>query len=351
MFNRSIKMFKSLSMQMTWSLEKLENIRKNLASSIKNTKLLIERALILPWKYIEILQFIKTLDLNIEDKEKLLNFIYNTSSDVNDIIWLSYNSLEWLINAQEITDKCVIDRPWITESVIKLEEEQERMIEVNLHDDLTLLKSSHYLNDQWKQLFYRSDNFSLTFIDLNNFKIINDTYWHPYWDILLKIFWIYLFEYFDNRKNWTTIRKHWDEFLVLSENEWMVPIILKLKEDIKNWKVLSEFKKIEQFIKWYKFNDSNINDNIDFNISIDEKYNSLLESIFIYYKEDFLNENKLSIENFSIVELLSFIDFSYWNVFKKDMDIKDFDWIINKADKEMYKNKREMKQKQIKDAS
>lgn len=75
-------------------------------------------------------------------------------------------------------------------------------------DELTWLFNEKYINSLSSHVKY-----SVIFIDLNNFKKINDTYWHKSWDEVLIKFSNILRD--SVRSIDKVCRIHWDEFLIL----------------------------------------------------------------------------------------------------------------------------------------
>ena len=55
-----------------------------------------------------------------------------------------------------------------------------------LHDDLTGIPNRRALYTKLKQLKEQKKQFSLVFLDVNDFKLINDTFGHSYGDDVLK---------------------------------------------------------------------------------------------------------------------------------------------------------------------
>lgn len=95
---------------------------------------------------------------------ELLKLNFNNSEDMNEIMedYLKYREyILWLI-------KVIITR-------------QE-------YDYLTKLKNRHSLVETWNEFIKEWKNLNVIIIDLNDFKIKNDTFWHDYWDIMLRLF-------------------------------------------------------------------------------------------------------------------------------------------------------------------
>ena len=101
-----------------------------------------------------------------------------------------------------------------------MEEERERHEKLALHDPLTELPNRHLLNERMAQLIARArrqgDQFAVMFIDIDNFKTINDNYGHIIGDQVLVAIAKRLVEHV--RTEDTVARLGGDEFIVLSEH-------------------------------------------------------------------------------------------------------------------------------------
>ncbi len=95
--------------------------------------------------------------------------------------------------------------------------EHQRLFKISITDQLTKLYNRRYLFQKMEETYYAASNthrpFSLIMIDLNHFKLINDTYGHAIGDEVLK----HLADVLMNscRKNDVPTRFGGDEFIVL----------------------------------------------------------------------------------------------------------------------------------------
>ncbi|PKM67506.1 MAG: hypothetical protein CVU95_07285 [Firmicutes bacterium HGW-Firmicutes-2] len=84
------------------------------------------------------------------------------------------------------------------------------------HDALTSLPNRNFLNQHFDQMVLSSDNqtqkTALVFVDLDNFKYINNTYGHPFGDRVLKVISVRLKDF---KESTFTIRLNGDEFILL----------------------------------------------------------------------------------------------------------------------------------------
>lgn len=132
--------------------------------------------------------------------------------------WWNYIfHFDWLNEFQkEIIEK-------MFDKIIDVVKEKLNSIESNYIDRLTWCKNSTYFNEHKKE-----KNWSVIYIDLDDFKYINDTFWHPGWDEVLKKIWKLL--RWCAREN-EVCRMWWDEFCIM------------IKHD-KKWNFLDILKKI-----------------------------------------------------------------------------------------------------------
>jgi len=115
----------------------------------------------------------------------------------------------------------------------KQEQLLKQTFELSIKDPLTNLYNRHYLEDYATQAFSRMQRHNsklvLIFIDLDNFKQVNDTYGHEMGDKVLKEVSEILKDIF--RKYDIVVRYGGDEFIILIED---------LNYDEKNIKILLE---------------------------------------------------------------------------------------------------------------
>lgn len=97
---------------------------------------------------------------------------------------------------------------------------EDRLLYMATHDALTGLPNRTLLNDRFSQAITRAQRrstpFSVMFIDLNDFKLVNDTYGHEIGDLLLKTLGNLLHDCI--RQEDTLCRISGDEFVILLEN-------------------------------------------------------------------------------------------------------------------------------------
>lgn len=157
----------------------------------------------------------------------------------------------------------------------------------NVHSDsismLTKLITEKYLDNlTWLyninvpyELIKKNHNYSMLFVDIASFKIINDKLGQSIWDEVIKYFWKKL--KWITRGNEYAIRIGWDEFIILCENwnsieetgKWMEIIEKRFKDSLKEHFISEWGKELPiQFTSWYSISTSECHK--DFKVLIDE---------------------------------------------------------------------------------
>ncbi len=103
-------------------------------------------------------------------------------------------------------------------------------------NEVTWCKNRNFFNE------HREDrSYSVIAIDLNDFKSINDKYWHSQWDKVLREFWK-LLKTCVRENEWEVIHFSWDEFWILVKlwkDWWHLSIMEKILDRIdklsENW--------------------------------------------------------------------------------------------------------------------
>jgi diguanylate cyclase (GGDEF)-like protein len=194
---------------------------------------------------------------------------------------------EWGKSTKTAKENCLVHR-------IKIKKHIELLKDYINIDWLTKLYNSSYLANCMRKLLKNKEEFKIIFLDLDNFKIINDKEWHIVWDILLQEVAKLLLTIF-TEPEYIVCRKWWDEFVIIS---------LEKEEEL----ILEDLQKLlDKFTKsWVLFIDSWWNENCCKNMK-----------------------------------------FSYWIASSNEKYDKDRDdevrWLISLADIRMYQNKRNKK--------
>lgn len=161
-------------------------------------------------------EFIKLFDIK-SDNKNIFTQLCGRSSEYQSI-----NDKSWFICVDSIIDwwNYIIHLDWLNEfqktiikglfdKIIDVIKEKLNSIENNYRDTLTWCKKSAYFNEHAKE-----KNWSVIAIDLDEFKPINDNFWHSSWDEVLKRFWKILRECV-RENEWEVIRMWWDEFCIV----------------------------------------------------------------------------------------------------------------------------------------
>jgi len=110
-------------------------------------------------------------------------------------------------------------------------------------DYLTGLMTRHKMDNYLEYLLYKKKSFNIVMIDLNDFKMINDTYGHVKGDLCLKLFSKELSAVFKSAK--LVSRYAGDEFVIIDENYSLFEIETYIKQLKNNLFTLSQTSEIE----------------------------------------------------------------------------------------------------------
>ncbi len=309
------------------------DLANNLLSSNEFTEEQEEK-LSTSWK--NIIDFVNKWDnnlLNVVDittevwkiSKKIIEILESENIDIckNHVIELSkiiFNDSNILTDIMEDYLKYRKQFLWLIKVIITWQE----------YDCLTKLKNRHSLVETWNEFINEWKNFNVIIIDLNDFKIKNDTFWHAYWDIMLRIFSIYLSYFFNGNEN-VVFRSWWDEFIIYSTLDNIDSSIETFKAFLKNWII------IDWINSWY-YNDL---DNMINDYNIQEKKNIDIVNILKNFSFSYWYSNIIDLkqcDNFSVETKKQShkVDNTYW-----------LRYLITIADKRMYEAKRKSKSKNL----
>lgn len=119
-----------------------------------------------------------------EDSETLILLDLRTNDEIDDLIQ-GYNTLALNVNTQNEELKSLSEELVFSEHA--LQKQYDKASELAYKDYLTGLPNRLKFEQQSKIHIVDKEPFALFYIDLDNFKYINDTYGHNYGDVVLKI--------------------------------------------------------------------------------------------------------------------------------------------------------------------
>ncbi len=284
------KQEKILSKDWKVIIKRINSWTKVVCSTIKK----IDEIKIVSSKIIQIIEWIE----DYSEKQKILTLI----DQISDNIWNIKNINKKLLENREVTVNLIID-----------------ILNKYEIDTLTSLKNRTSLEEIWNDCLKKWKNLSVTIIDLDNLKTINDTLWHPYWDIILRLYSIYLSFYFNNDRS-TVFRTWWDEFMILSDLDNIEDMIKLLDNSIKNWFILPCIKRWDEKI----LNDM-IKGHDTKKLTIEDLLSKISFSYWISNINDIPDEENEEVINDKVDK----IDNTFW-----------FSYLISTADKRLYQNKK-----------
>ena len=110
-------------------------------------------------------------------------------------------------------------------------------------DTLTQLPNRNYLLNL-DEYYLKQDNFTFVALDLDKFKEVNDSYWHDFWDTVLKFVSAILLKNIWDIEWASVIRLWWEEIAIL------LPNIDKIKLEGILMNIQSSLKKMPLIIPW-----------------------------------------------------------------------------------------------------
>lgn len=197
---------------------KLKEVTYLTAKNIKNCEI------VLPSKYSKIFgNMAKVLDVDFDKEDVILKDLYHDEDHVNKIVKKTHESLDTLKESTTCAQKAILEKndeslKEINGELSKMKEQIEFLQKELFSDPLTRAYNRKWLMDQ----YLKNDEFPvdgyMAFIDLNKFKIINDTYGHLVGDQVLK----YLVKFLKKELEMPgvdVVRYAGDEFIVLFDKE------------------------------------------------------------------------------------------------------------------------------------
>ncbi len=198
-----------------------DKLRQVTYLTVKNLK---NEDIILPGKYSNIFEtFAKDLELDVKDEKVVLKELNNDSNYVNNIVKKTNKNLNNFYKsttdaqiAIKNNDNDTLEK--ITSEITQMRKEINALQKQLFSDPLTGAYNRKWFSDEYlKDDIFQHDGF-IAFLDLNKFKVINDTYGHIVGDQVLK----YLVKFLNKelqKPGIDIVRYAGDEFIVLFNKE------------------------------------------------------------------------------------------------------------------------------------
>lgn len=238
--------------------------------TIKNLK---NYDVILPSKYTSTFQNIaKKIGVDLDDKEFFLNDLNDDYEYINNIVNETSKNLDTIQESTQNAQKAIKEKD--EDTLAEISRELKRMkdeiayLQKQLYcDPLTSAYNRKWLNEEYlKEEKFKNDGF-IAFLDLDRFKLINDTYGHVIGDQVLK----YLVKFLKKELSFPgvdIVRYAGDEFILLfNRSKVTIPNVEKTMEEIQSKLAKQKLKssKIDelQFSYSYGITTFKKNDSID----------------------------------------------------------------------------------------
>jgi len=205
---------------------KLKEITYKVCKKIKNNDV------VLPSDYSKVfVQYAKELNFDLEDEAVVLKDLNHDTDKLNNIVRNTHKNLETLNtstkNAQDaIISNDVNQLKQITQDLESMKREIQFLQQELFSDTLTKAYNRKWFVDVCLLDDHFQSNGFLVFIDLNDFKNINDTYGHLVGDMVLK----YLSNYLKKEVSFTqknVVRYAGDEFLLVINDKVSFQNVIK----------------------------------------------------------------------------------------------------------------------------
>jgi len=118
------------------------------------------------------------------------------------------------------------------ERIISLNEREDKLVYQLNHCPLTKILNRYSFNQKFDSLIeeynVNKKDFTFAILDLDHFKQINDKYWHPHWDKVLKLIAFLINKELDDFSSINIYRIGWEEFAILWDDKITKTIIRDL---------------------------------------------------------------------------------------------------------------------------
>lgn len=218
------------------------------------------------WKDIEISEtltwFEEILDNSIDSMTTVVRKLLESEDEISKLKcikcitdWNSCSDLPWIVS--KLVDIILKQKKSSQETILQLEEEKTKAIKLNKEliskneelqkDKLTWLGNRYKFEQDFQKLLQEDLIVSIWVLDIDDFKKINDTYWHSVWDKVLEYFAKFLNSKWNLEK--MNFYRFWgEEFVITYKGEKRV-LCLELKKMLLELHKLVVFSKVNKNLK------------------------------------------------------------------------------------------------------
>lgn len=194
--------------------EKLKEVTYLTVKDLKNNEI------ILPGDYSKrFAHFAKELNVNLDDKQAILDELQSDNNRVENIVKSTNENLNNIKNSTQQAQVAILNKDDkalinISSQLGKMQQQIQFLQKELFSDSLTTAYNRKWFMDSFLEDEAFTEEGKLAFIDLNKFKIINDTYGHLLGDQVLKYLVKFLTKELDH-EGVSVVRYAGDEFMVL----------------------------------------------------------------------------------------------------------------------------------------
>lgn len=201
--------------------------------TFKTIKTIKNKEIVLPGDYSKLfLKYAAELGMNVEDKDVMLNGVVQdlkqseaifkkTSENLVDLNYSAKSAVEAIKNKDEIALQK------IQSDLITLQAKVQLLENELFTDPLTKAYNRKWFFDNFLLNERFQQDGCLAFIDVDNFKSINDLHGHLIGDLVLKYLVVYLKNKLENQEFTKIVRYAGDEFIIIFANQQAIKTLNK----------------------------------------------------------------------------------------------------------------------------
>lgn len=238
--------------------------------TFKTLKKLKNQEIILPEDYANyFLQFAKELKIDVNDTNSILDGIHANEEKYNNIVKQTNSNLKLFSKSTNeaqiaIQNKDSSSLAKIETNILEMQEQINFLQNELFTDSLTKVKNRKWLFDSFLKNEVFTCTGQLAFIDLNNFKTINDTHGHIMGDQVLKFLADFLKKELKDI-NVSVVRYAGDEFIVINKQVLKEDFDSRMKQTQAKLSSLKlKSKKVSNLSFSFSYGISEFNDNDNF---------------------------------------------------------------------------------------